>query len=761
MAVSMDSRGFARFLYDAMMFSILPFHTPTLLSALCLLSLPLLVPLLGLLYALLLWGALYTMVFWAALQWGVVEYRDRTFMGAFAGLALCLLLSYHLFLAPEVSLLTNLLAFSAAVVCGGAIVRFLRSRPACAKGESKAALARAIVLSAPPEGTDEELALLLEEGFGLDSSASTTASASASTAIVSGKPGTGGVGSPSRPRAQFQKDALTGQLRRVDGNGGVGSDVEGVGVDVGVQGLRARSLGPKLCGCCLTDRRTLVKPYIGSVLLPASPLVDYILPPSKRDAGAGSTGVGAGDIGGGAEGLEGLGLGGKLKADDPIVAGLGVGAGVAGAGLGAACGLSSTAAERVISLATHCDYCEACVLDQDHHCTYLGACVGKGNRRIFWVFLSSASLFCWVFFFCAKWLQQWRVCADVPALFDGWFLWHVLPRELCALQRRPALGLLSWVAGGFAFYFMMLMQVQVTCVARETTFLNVLKKRYELRTPPPRRMLRNLLTFLYWGVYNVTYPKKKEGAKAGGGVASSAAGGPSAGAGGPSAEGGAGTVATDYSRAMQLLQRIDHRMGAGVGAVGAVGAGVLAAGLVGTGVGARDCETGPDAGEGVVARRRTATYSAPEHAPINPPPQEPKRCCDHNHSHGHSHSAQPGPGGALVAGAGSGAQVEVAKGYDSDYDEEFVQSGSNSYLLHYDNDSGEETAGMSRLRKYNRDEANAAQGQDPSHDHSHSHSHGHGHAHEHGGQGQGPQSQYQSEQTKAGRAAVIGAEERV
>ncbi|CAE7243327.1 PAT11 [Symbiodinium pilosum] len=35
----------------------------------------------------------------------------------------------------------------------------------------------------------------------------------------------------------------------------------------------------------------------------------------------------------------------------------------------------------------HCTICRRCVFDMDHHCPFIGNCVGRGNRRSFVVFL--------------------------------------------------------------------------------------------------------------------------------------------------------------------------------------------------------------------------------------------------------------------------------------------------------------------------------------------------------------------------------------
>ena len=41
----------------------------------------------------------------------------------------------------------------------------------------------------------------------------------------------------------------------------------------------------------------------------------------------------------------------------------------------------------------HCDYCEVCVIEQDHHCPWTGKCIGKNNLITFYCFVFSLILF--------------------------------------------------------------------------------------------------------------------------------------------------------------------------------------------------------------------------------------------------------------------------------------------------------------------------------------------------------------------------------
>ena len=42
---------------------------------------------------------------------------------------------------------------------------------------------------------------------------------------------------------------------------------------------------------------------------------------------------------------------------------------------------------------SHCNYCEVCVIEQDHHCPWTGKCIGKNNLITFYCFLFSFVLF--------------------------------------------------------------------------------------------------------------------------------------------------------------------------------------------------------------------------------------------------------------------------------------------------------------------------------------------------------------------------------
>ncbi|CAN4106990.1 unnamed protein product [Withania somnifera] len=120
---------------------------------------------------------------------------------------------------------------------------------------------------------------------------------------------------------------------------------------------------------------------------------------------------------------------------------------------------------------SHCSICDNCIERFDHHCPWVGQCIGKRNYRYFFMFVSSTNLLSfYVFAFC--WVNIKKIAETQDCN-----IWK-------AFVKSPASGILimytfvvSWFLGGLTAFHLYLI------ITNQTTYENY-RYRYERKMNP-------------------------------------------------------------------------------------------------------------------------------------------------------------------------------------------------------------------------------------------------------------------------------------
>ncbi|CDP12855.1 unnamed protein product [Coffea canephora] len=163
---------------------------------------------------------------------------------------------------------------------------------------------------------------------------------------------------------------------------------------------------------------------------------------------------------------------------------------------------------------SHCSVCDNCVEKFDHHCPWVGQCIGKRNYRCFFLFVSSSALLC-IFVFSMSALYM-------KFLMDGnGTAWEAVKQSPASVVLMAYCFVLFWFVGGLTSFHLYLIATnqttyelfrykaenrinvydrgcannygQVFCAKNESSRINFRAYETEEASKPPSALIQGLL----------------------------------------------------------------------------------------------------------------------------------------------------------------------------------------------------------------------------------------------------------------------------
>ncbi|KAL5225545.1 hypothetical protein ABZP36_012184 [Zizania latifolia] len=105
---------------------------------------------------------------------------------------------------------------------------------------------------------------------------------------------------------------------------------------------------------------------------------------------------------------------------------------------------------------SHCSICNNCVQKFDHHCPWVGQCIGLRNYRYFFLFVSTSSFLC-IFVFIFSWMNVYYERED-----NGGSTWKALHKEVYSFVLIIYTFIVVWFVGGLTVFHLYLISTNQT-----------------------------------------------------------------------------------------------------------------------------------------------------------------------------------------------------------------------------------------------------------------------------------------------------------